>query len=61
MIDTIQDVLYEIDNEELATMEVENNVCYITANNKRKVGKITLSAIGDNFSIEKIINITSLW
>ena len=61
MIDTIQDVLYEIDNEELATMEVENNICYITANNKRKVGKITLSAIGDNFSIEKIINITSLW
>ena len=61
MIDTIQDVLYEIDNEELATMEVEDNVCYITANNKRKVGKITLSAIGDNFSIEKIINITSLW
>ena len=61
MIDTIQDVLYEIDNEELATMEVENNVCYITANNKRKVGKIILSAIGDNFSIEKIINITSLW
>lgn len=61
MINTIQDVLYEIDNEELATMEVEDNVCYITANNKRKVGKITLSAIGDNFSIEKIINITSLW
>ena len=61
MVDTIQDVLYEIDNEELATMEVEDNVCYITANNKRKVGKITLSAIGDNFSIEKIINITSLW
>ena len=61
MVDTVQDVLYEIDNEELATIEVENNICYITANNKRKVGKITLSAVGDNFSIEKIINITSLW
>ena len=61
MIDIIQDVLYEIDNEELASLEVENNVCYITANNKRKIGKITLTAIGENFSIEKNINITSLW
>ena len=61
MVDTVNEVLYEIDNDELASLEIEENICYITANSKRKVGKITLTAVGDNFSLEKIINITSLW
>ena len=61
MIEVVNEVLYEIDNEELATIEIENNICYITANNERKTGQIVLSAVGDNFSIEKIISITSLW
>ena len=61
IIQTVQNVSYTIDNENIATLEVEDNICYITANNKRKIGKITLTATGQNFSIEKIINITSLW
>lgn len=59
--DKVESVEYHLDNEELATIEVEDSICYVKANNKRKVGKIILSAIGENFSIEKIINITSLW
>lgn len=61
IIQTVQNVSYTIDDENIATLEVEDNICYITANNKRKIGKITLTATGQDFSIEKIINITSLW
>ena len=61
IIQTVSNLSYTIDNEDLAKLEVENNICYITANNKRKIGKITLTAIGEDFSIEKNINITSLW
>ena len=61
IIQTVSNLSYMIDNEDLAKLEVENNICYITANNKRKIGKITLTAIGEDFSIEKNINITSLW
>lgn len=61
MIQTVSNLSYMIDNEDLAKLEVEDNICYITANNKRKIGKITLTAIGEDFSIEKNINITSLW
>ena len=61
IIQTVSNLSYMIDNEDLAKLEVEDNICYITANNKRKIGKITLTAIGEDFSIEKNINITSLW
>ena len=61
IIQTVSNVTYSIDNEDIASLEIEDNVCYITANNKRKIGKITLTAVGEDFSIEKIINITSLW
>ena len=60
-ISTVQEVEYNISNEELATLEVEDGVAYITANNKRKSGTIVLTAVGDDFSIKKDINITSLW
>ena len=56
-----QEVSYNINNEELATLEQDGNIAYITANNKRKTGKIILSASGNDFSIEKEISIVSLW
>lgn len=61
IVQPVYDVSYMINNEDIATLEIEDNICYITANNKRKIGKVTLTAIGQDFSIEKIINITSLW
>lgn len=60
-IEVVSNVNYSINNEDIAILEVENNICYITANNKRKTGKIILIATGEDFSIEKNINITSLW
>ena len=57
----VDDVEYIIDDESLASLEVENGVAYITANNKRKSGKIILMAVIDEISIEKEIEITSLW
>jgi len=60
-VSSAENVTYTIDDNVLATIEVENNVCYITANNKRKTGQILLTATGNDFSIEKIINIISLW
>ena len=56
-----QEVTYNISNEELASLEQEEGIAYITGNNKRKSGEIILTAIGDNFSIKKAIKITSLW
>ena len=61
IVQVISEVTYSINNEELATIEQEDGVCYIKANSKRKTGKIILSAIGENFSIEKQISIISLW
>jgi len=61
VIYNIQDVIYHISNEELALIEQEDGVAYITGNKKRKSGEIVLTAIGNNFSIEKTIKITSLW
>ena len=57
----VNDVEYIIDDESLASLEVEDGVAYITANNKRKSGKIILMAVIDEISIEKEIEITSLW
>ena len=50
MKQTLGDYWRKCDNEELATMEVEDNVCYITANNKRKVGKIIFN-FADDFNV----------
>ena len=60
-VEIVSNVSYSIDNEDIASLEIENNICYIIANNKRKTGKIILTASGEDFSVEKIINITSLW
>lgn len=56
-----ENVHYEISNSLLATLEQDGNIAYITANKKRKIGKIKLFATGENFSIEKEISIMSLW
>ena len=56
-----ENVTYTISDDTLAKLEVEDNIAYITANDKRKSGKITLTAIGQNFSVEKEIQIISLW
>ena len=61
MVYSVLDTGYFINDEILASLEVDNGIAYIKANNKRKSGKITLTAIGDDFSIEKEIEITSLW
>ena len=60
-VSNVQEVEYTINDEELASIETEDGIAYITANNKRKSGTITLIASGDDFLIEKDINITSLW
>ena len=57
----VDEVEYLISDESLASLEVEDGIAYITANDKRKSGKIILMAIIDDFSIEKEIDITSLW
>ena len=59
--DMARNVAYTINNDTLAKLEVEDDIAYITANDKRKSGKITLTATGQNFSIEKEIQIISLW
>ena len=61
IINNIQDVVYNISNQELASLDQEDGIAYITGNKKRKSGDIVLTAIGNNFSIEKTIKITSLW
>lgn len=54
-------VNYSINNPLLAELEEEDGIAYIKANNKRKIGKILLVASGGDFSIEKQIEISSLW
>ena len=61
IISSPMDVEYSISNDLLASLEQEDNIAYITANDKRKTGKIILTASGDDFSIEKEISIVSLW
>ena len=61
IIESITNVSYSLSDNTLATLETDDGIAYIKANNKRKVGKITLIAETDNISIEKIISITSLW
>lgn len=59
--DMARNVTYTINDDTLAKLEVEDDIAYITANDKRKSGKIILIATGQNFSIEKEIQIISLW
>ena len=61
VVEVVTNVQYHLNEESLATISVEDGICYIKANNKRKIGKIILTAIGENFSIEKNIDIISLW
>ena len=53
IITQVENVTYSIADNELASIEFEDGVCYIKANEKRKVGNIVY--------IEKNIRITSLW
>ena len=61
VVSNITQVQYSISDESLASLEQEDGIAYIKANNKRKVGEILLIASGENFSAEKQISITSLW
>ena len=55
--------VFSVNDESLATVENEDGIAYVKANNKRKNGNITLIAESesDDISIEKIISIVSLW
>lgn len=57
----VRNVTYSINDDTLAKLEAEDDIAYVTANDKRKSGKITLTATGQNFSVEKEIQIISLW
>ena len=60
-IEPVEEVDYSLSDETLATVENENGVAYVKANNKRKIGDVILTAqFGNNF-IEKTISIVSLW
>ena len=63
MIDVNYDFSFSLSDNSLATLEVENGIAYITANNKRKSGNITLVARKEeeDIFIEKNISIVSLW
>lgn len=57
---------YVLTNDELATLTVEDGVCYIKANSSRKTGSVTLTAIipkeeGEQDTVSKVIQIVSLW
>lgn len=54
-------VEYMVNDESLGKVEFENGIAYVTANDKRKSGILKLTALGENFSIEKYIEIASLW
>ena len=46
----------------LVTMRTENNICYLTANEKNKLGKFTLKVYYNGSQVvEKIIQVVSLW
>ena len=60
-VEPVEEVYYSLSDETLATVENENGVAYVKANNKRKTGNVILAAqFGNNF-IEKTISIVSLW
>ena len=54
-------VEYSVNDESLGKVEFEDGIAYVTANDKRKSGILRLTALGENFSIEKYIEIASLW
>ena len=61
-ISIISDSEYYFDSDtDLAFIDQRDGKAYITANNKRKVGKITLVAYGNEYIINKEIEIISLW
>ena len=55
------DFIFSLSDETLATVENENGVAYVKANDKRKTGNITLLAEFEDKTIEKTISIVSLW
>jgi len=61
MIENVTNVSYMLGDDTLATLEVDEGIAYVKANNKRKIGNVILLAEIDNNFIEKSISITSLW
>lgn len=61
--DTIEDaVQFELDNTELASIiETDKNYCVIKANQRNKLGSITLTATYNGISYSKEIKIVPLW
>ena len=56
------DVIFDIDNEELAKIvSIEGNKCIIHANNKNILDSFVLSATYNNIVYSKIITIIPLW
>lgn len=59
LISTVQ---YQVDDTTLCNIvKVEDNQCTLRANNKNKLGEITLTAIYNSQSYEKKIKIIPLW
>ena len=52
---------FSISDDTLATVEVEDGVAYVKANDKRKTGNVILTAQFEDIFIEKTISIVSLW
>ena len=61
VIESVQNVSYSLSDETYATLEVDGDIAYIKANNKRKVGIIKLIAQINDIFVEKSISIVSLW
>ena len=61
VIESVQNVSYSLSDETYATLEVDGDIAYIKANNKRKVGIIKLIAQINDIFVEKNISIVSLW
>jgi hypothetical protein len=58
----ISQVEYVLEPTELASISAaENNTCVIHANNKNKLGQITLVATYNNKEYTKVIKIVPLW
>lgn len=57
----IEDVVYYLDETALASISVKNGVCVVKANEKNKLGKITLRADFGGTTYTKEIEIIPLW
>lgn len=60
-IESVEQITYSLSDETLASLEVDGGIAYIKANNKRKIGTVTLIAQIEDKSVEKTISIVSLW